>query len=271
MPLPATTGRMVRRQLLAVTFLAIVISAGPAAQQRSAQSSPVSIPAWVPIYPGARVDAPRSARGRVERTMWFKVMTSDSCERVVRFYEEKLNLAGFSVVKGVHDQDGCTGVLQSHNAPGTRKVNLSGGMLVQENRGRPVKVTDYAVEVIELTASGQSGPQGNGVRQENGSTHSAIPQWVPPYPRTVPRNISAKQSGREYFLSFTFTTPDNAQSILSWYQDRLRQSGFTVNMDVFGTNGALRSNTRDNSRALKIEVSAAGGQNVALFEVREQR
>ena len=270
MPLPATTGRMVRRLLLAVTFLAIVIVAGPAAQQSSAQSSPVSIPAWVPIYPGARVDAPRSARGRVERTMWFNIMTSDSCERVVRFYEEKLNLAGFSLVKGFGDQDGCTGV-QAHNAPGSRKVNLTGGMVVRENRGRPVKVTEYEVEVTELTDSGQSGPQGNGVRQENGSTHSAIPQWVPSYPRAVPRNISAKQSGREYFLSFTFTTTDNAQSILSWYQDRLRQSGFTVNMDVFGTNGALRSNTRDNSRALKIEVSAAGGQNVALFEVREQR
>jgi hypothetical protein len=58
MPLPATTGRMVRRLPLAVTFLAIVIVAGPAAQQSSAQSSPVSIPAWVPIYPGARLTLP---------------------------------------------------------------------------------------------------------------------------------------------------------------------------------------------------------------------
>jgi hypothetical protein len=42
-------------------------------------------------------------------------------------------------------------------------------------------------------------------------------------------------------------------------------------MDVAGTNGALRSNTRDNNRAVKIEVSAAGGQNVVLMEIREQR
>jgi hypothetical protein len=119
MPLPATTGRMVRRLPLAVTFLAIVIVAVPAAQQSSAQSSPVSIPDWVPIYPSARVDAPRSDRGGVKRTIWFKIMTSDSCERVVRFYEEKLNLAGFSVVKGGPDQDGCTEVL-------TNGASLSG-------------------------------------------------------------------------------------------------------------------------------------------------
>jgi hypothetical protein len=40
-------------------------------------------------------------------------------------------------------------------------------------------------------------------------------------------------------------------------------------MDVFGTNGALRSNTRDQSRAVKIELSAAGGQNVVVFEIRD--
>jgi hypothetical protein len=40
-------------------------------------------------------------------------------------------------------------------------------------------------------------------------------------------------------------------------------------MDVAGTNGPLRSNTADNSRAVKIEVSAAGGQNVVLFELRD--
>jgi hypothetical protein len=45
--------------------------------------------------------------------------------------------------------------------------------------------------------------------------------------------------------------------------------GFTVSMDVFGTNGALRSNTRDQSRAVKIELSAAGGQNVVVFEIRD--
>jgi hypothetical protein len=58
---------------------------------------------------------------------------------------------------------------------------------------------------------------------------------------------------------------------LSWYQDRLRQMGFNVSMDVFDTKGALRSNTRDQSYAVKIDVSAAGGQNVVVLDVRDGR
>jgi hypothetical protein len=266
---------LTRRVPLTGTLLAIVVIAGAGAQQRRAQtsagtSSQVSIPAWVPIYPGARVGVPRSDSGGVERTIWFKILTDDPCERVGRFYEERLNLAGFSVVKSGPNEDRCVGVLQSHDAAG-RKVNLSGGILIQERGGRPVKVTEYEVEVIQLTGPTQPARPTDGIRQDNSSAHGRIPPWVPAYPRAVPQNFSARQSGREYFVSFTFTTRDDARSILSWYQDRLRQTGFTVTMDVVGTAGALRSNTRDNSRALKIEVSAAGGQNVALFEVREQR
>jgi hypothetical protein len=154
--LPVMSSHIARRRSLTGALLAIVVTAGAGAQQRPAQtvagtSSQVSIPAWVPIYPGAQVGVPRSDRGGVERTIWFTISTGDPCERVGRFYEERLNRAGFSVVKSPPDEDRCVRVLQSHDAAGTRKVNLSGGILIKESRGRPVKATEYEVEVIQLT------------------------------------------------------------------------------------------------------------------------
>jgi hypothetical protein len=261
----------ITRTLATISFLA-----GAGAQQLPAQTSPVngsavSIPAWVPIYPGANVGVATSDRGGVETTIRFKILTGDPCERVGRFYEERLNLAGFSVVKSGPDQNRCIAVFQSHNPAGTRKVNLTGGILIQERGGKPVQMTRYEVEVIQLRETGQSGGPNYGTGQNTKTGNGPIPPWVPSYPHAVPQNVSDRQSAGEHFVSFTFTTRDDARTILSWYQDRLRQTGFTVSMDVAGTAGALRSNTRDNSRALKIEVSAAGGQNVALFEVREQR
>jgi hypothetical protein len=59
------------------------------------------------------------------------------------------------------------------------------------------------------------------------------------------------------------------RTLLGWYQNRLRQAGFEASVDVAGNNGVLRSHTRDNDRDLKIEVSVTGGQNVAMFEVRD--
>jgi hypothetical protein len=258
------------------TLLIISFLAGADGQQVQAQTPPgngsvVSIPSWVPIYPAANVSAVTSVPGRVESMISFKILTGDSCERVVSFYEERLNLAGFSVVKSGPDRDRCIHVLQSHNPAGTRKVNLSGGILIQERGGKPVQMTRYEVEVIQLRDTGESGGPNSEAGQNTNTVNGPIPPWVPAYPRAVPQNFSERKSGRERSVSFTITTRDDARTILSWYQDKLRQTGFTVTMDVAGTAGALRSNTRDNSRALKIEVSAAGSQNVALFEVREQR
>lgn len=108
-----------------------------------------------------------------------------------------------------------------------------------------------------------------GAQQENSASDGRIPAWVPAYPGSVPQGVSAKRDGSENFVSFRFTSRDHARRILSWFEDKLRQKGFTVSMDVAGTNGALRSNTRDQSRSVKIEVSAAGAQNVVLMEIRD--
>jgi hypothetical protein len=270
MPLPPLLTALSRmfavKRPLTGTLLAISFVAGAGGQQHqpktsSGSSSQVSIPAWVPVYPGAKVGVPTSSQGRTELNIWFTISTGDPCNRVWRFYEERLNLAGFSVVKGTQ-RDGCVIVLESHD-PAGRKVNLSGGSFANGTR--------YQVEVVQLSDGDRSGQPGNGTRKDSTTVNSGIPSWLPVYPQSAPRNLQARQSGPEYFVSFTFTTRDDARSILSWYQDKLRQMGFRVDMDVAGTAGALRSNTRDNSRAVKIEVSAAGGQNVVLLEVRDQK
>jgi hypothetical protein len=228
-----------------------------------------AIPAWIPIYPGAKVTDTKSQPGGTESYLWFTISTRDACGRVWRFYDEKLKLAGFNVVTDTIADD-CPNVIRAHTARGEREVNLSGGLRISYNSsGNPVRNTEYGLEVVQRgSASGGSIPRG-GARQDTASDR--IPAWVPAYPGSVPQGISGRREGRENSVSFRFTSRDDTRRILSWYQDRLRQMGFTVSMDLFGTNGALRSNTRDQSRAVKIDLSAAGGQNVVVLEIRDGR
>ncbi len=239
-------------------FVAILFLFPPAA----VAASDSVIPAWVPVYPGSKVTVSRTQQAGTESYLWFTVLTRDVCGRVWRFYDEKLKLAGFSVVLSTRSGDeDCVHVMRAHTAGGEREVNLSGGPRITYSAGNPVRNTEYEVEVVQRG--------GSGTRQKEEAANGSIPTWLPAYPGWVPQGISAKRDGAETFISFRFTSRDDAKRILSWFQEKLRQMGFNVSMDVFGTNGALRSNTRDQSRAVKIEVSAAGAQNVVLMEIQD--
>jgi hypothetical protein len=234
----------------------VVLAVGPVVATAGfplfgADSSGVAMPRWVPVYPGAKVEVD-SHYPNTKSEMQFVLTTPDACKQVVAFYEKRLTLAGLSIVSGGPDQEGCVHVMNSHDALGSRAVNLSGG--------RRMSFTEFSIEVVQRDEARQVG-----------AADARIPAWVPVYPRWKPQNVSARESGPERFLSFTFTTGDNAQTILSWYQERLRQAGFRADMDVVGTNGALRSNTRDNGHYLKIEVARAGGVNVVSMEIRDRR
>jgi hypothetical protein len=227
-------------------------------------TSGVVIPRWVPIYPGAKVTGGTSKQTRTESYLWFTITTSDPCQQVINFYENQLNLAGFNVVKGTNDGEGCMGVLQSQGAGGMRSVNLTGGATASGTR--------FGVEVVQRHVGNQLGSSQGGVeRDSNAAAENRIPRWVPVYPRWTPQNFSARQSGPEYFLSFSFTTSDEIKQVLSWYQEKLRQAGFRVDLDVVGSSGALWSNTPDNRRSLGIKASSVGPQNVLLLEVRDHR
>jgi hypothetical protein len=224
------------------------------------------IPAWIPIYPGGKVEDITSNPSGGESYLWFTVSTRDACGRVWRFYDEKLKLAGFSVITGPIGDD-CPNTIRAHGPRG--EVNLSGGLRISyDSRGNPVRNTDYGFEVVQRGNSNASSMPRGGPPRDGGGR---IPAWVPAYPGAVPLDISGQRDGRENFVTFRFNSRDDTRHILSWYQQRLTQLGFNVSMDVFDTKGALRSNTRDQSRAVKIDVSAAGGQNVVVFEVRDGR
>jgi hypothetical protein len=252
----------VRRGLTTSAFTAALLFAPGIGVSQSA------IPAWIPIYPGGKVDEIRSNPGSPESYLWFTVSTRDSCGRVWRFYDEKLKLAGFSVVLGPIEDD-CPNPIRAHSAGGEREVILSGGLRISyDSRGNPLSNTEYGFEVVQR-GNPNAGSMPRGGPPQGATGGGRIPAWFPAYPGAVPQDISAQRPGRENFVTFRFNSRDDARRILSWYQDRLKQMGFTVSMDVFGTDGALRSNTRDQSRAVKIEMSAAGGQNVVVFEIRD--
>lgn len=219
-------------------------------------SSGVAIPGWVPVYPGVKSEID-SGYPKSRTEMRFILTTNDGCRPVVAFYQKELTLAGFKIVESGRDQEGCTQVMDSHNPLGSRAVNLTIG---RTSYGTGILHTQIGMEVVQRDEAMQS-TEGD----------ARIPAWVPVYPRWNPRNFSVRRGGSEDFLSFSFTTGDSAQALLSWYQDRLRQAGFRADMDVFGTNGVLHSNTRDNGRYLKIEVARTGGVNVVSMEIRDRR
>jgi hypothetical protein len=71
--------------------------------------APKDLPSWMPVYPGGTIQGTFDATGPEGRNVSFTVMTKDSPEDVIEFYESKLEEAGLTVEKTTYQADGETG------------------------------------------------------------------------------------------------------------------------------------------------------------------
>ena len=68
------------------------------------------LPNWFPSYPGAKIQGTFSAQGKDGEGGSFGFSTTDSIEKVVKFYEDNLKQAGLKVTTNTVKQNGVVSV-----------------------------------------------------------------------------------------------------------------------------------------------------------------
>ena len=81
--------------------------------------------AWVPSYPGARLENIRTVQNRDQLGYGYHFQVKDEGTKVRKFYESKLKSAGFTVI-GKSGADGKSWDLYAENPDRTRSIDVNG-------------------------------------------------------------------------------------------------------------------------------------------------
>jgi hypothetical protein len=254
-------GRVLRRgramALVAAASFALsttACSGGPEQETAGASASVHGVADWVPIFPGARVSGIERRDAGVETWTTFQLDSTSDCQRVFAWYDEKLKLAGFNVRRDVNTADGCTGALDAQGPGRTRWLLVTGG----GGTGGPSRF-DFRAVVRQLPGAGAAGPA------------ATIPAWIPQYPGSKPANLVARDDGYERTADFSFTTADAAQTVIGWYERKLKDAHFTiVTSSGGGSSGQMTAQDTTGRSILTIQVVPAGGSKVVTIAARER-
>jgi hypothetical protein len=102
------------------------------------------VPAWVPDYPNSSPQASFSAQGNEGNTGTFSFKTSDSSEKVIKFYQDGFQSSGLKITTNMIHQEGqsSTGVMAAEDDAKKHTVTVVIGM---EGRDTTVQLT-YAAK-----------------------------------------------------------------------------------------------------------------------------
>lgn len=243
--------------VIVATWLALVTggcSGGPPQEAPSGSAAVAGVPDWVPIYPGARVSGVETRNTGVETYTTFQLDSKSDCQKVFAWYDEKLKVAGFDVVKSTSSSGGCSGIMRAEGPGHTRALNLNGGGAA----GGPSQMGLQAV-ARQLPGAPAAGGE------------TDIPAWVPRYPGAKPANVVASQQGPERRVDFSFTTADDAGAVIGWYERQLTSAQFTVvGSTVFdGSTAKLTAQDPTGRSIVNVRIEPAGGRKVVAIEARE--
>lgn len=105
--------------------------------------APKNLPDWVPVYPGATAQGAFDATSNGERSAQFTLLSDDSIEEIMAFYEEKFNGAGLKVTKSTAEADGQrTGMLSGSSEDDKRTVLV----VVGPAEGKTQATTTFTVK-----------------------------------------------------------------------------------------------------------------------------
>ena len=81
--------------------------------------------AWVPLYPGARLENIRTVQNRDQLGYGYHFQVKDEGDKVRKFYESNLKRAGFTVI-GKGGPNGKSWDLYAENPDRTRSIDVNG-------------------------------------------------------------------------------------------------------------------------------------------------
>jgi hypothetical protein len=99
-----------------------------------------------------------------------------------------------------------------------------------------------------------------------------VPGWVPGYPGARADAFTTVRTGAEASGSFTIHTSDSAETVLSFYEEKLKAAGFEVQRTTLETAGAMGGNlaAQSGARTLNVTVATQEGETQGLIAYVDQ-
>lgn len=103
------------------------------------------------------------------------------------------------------------------------------------------------------------GEDGKTATVEVGGANAKLPSWVPSYPGSTAQGTFAvtgtSSDGSGEGGNFTFTTPDEASKVMTFYQDKTKELGMKANLTTNTPDGGmLIASNEDNQRTLTVVI-----------------
>jgi hypothetical protein len=141
-------------------------------------------------------------------------------------------------------------------------------MVVIDENGKEATVkvnTDGDKGAIEVQSA-------DGNMKFGGAASAQMPAWMPVYPGSSPAGTFSAQTKGGNQSTFTFKTHDAAAKVMSYYQDQLKSSGFTINMATNTPQGGMvMAEDGGKTRTLMITAStSSGGTDVSLTAIEKK-
>jgi len=109
---------------------------------------------------------------------------------------------------------------------------------------------------MKMSGDDNSGGQGS---FEIGGDASKLPSWVPQYPGSKPEVAITGSSNQGTGGTFSFSTPDSAQDVMKFYQDKATELGLKTDMVVNTAEGGSIAASEPNGRGLNVSVGQDSG------------
>jgi len=105
-------------------------------------------------------------------------------------------------------------------------------------------IIDENGKTTSMTTTGEGANAGMEMKSSEGTmkigaSSDKAPDWVPVYPGSSPQNTFSASNGTEQSGSYTFTTSDSPEKLISFYGDSLKKGGFAVSNMTSNTDGKV--------------------------------
>jgi len=122
-----------------------------------------------------------------------------------------------------------------------------------------VDVSDAESGTVKIESSDGDGFQlttGDAVNEE-------IPDWVPVYPGTEPKNRGSMKTDEMVSGNYTTTTDDGVDKVLEYFRESLKSAGYEVNVNTFSSDdtggGMINGSLESEGRTVVVIVGADDG------------
>jgi hypothetical protein len=141
-------------------------------------------------------------------------------------------------------------------------------MVVTDENGKEATVrvnTDGDKGSVEVQSA-------DGNMKFGASASGQMPGWMPVYPGSSPTGTFSTQTKEGSQSSFTFKTQDAAAKVMSYYQDQLKSSGFSINMATNTPQGGMvMAEDIGKTHSLMITASSSSdGTDVSLTAIEKK-